>query len=374
MRMTDVLLQVACGAAWSIPTVSTSGTAGTTDTTTPDRTFQSLLEERQSQLKDPATQDAPVSSGSQDENADVSVPQPKKEEATVPTVDLMSMGAALLAEGIPQMQSPEPPVAETVAEPLAVETVAPETTPMPETAPLSVPLMDQSAQPQVQQTAPLPQENMQTALPQTETVSAPAENTSSDTPSDTMASAAPRQQQDPIEAEVSDTAGVVETPLFQTMEHLPVKVGEAVTVDTTAPAEEMDANLGKALTQALKDGSQHLEIKLSPSNLGTVTAEFVRTPEGVLHVVLRAENDQAAKILNDHASTLGLLLQDSTHSEVRVDVPQPQQGQQLWQQPDQDGGQRQQQQQQQQQQPRQETESFLHQLRLGLLQTTSEAV
>ena len=173
-----------------------------------------------------------------------------------------------------------------------------------------------------------------------------------------------------------DVSGTWESPLFQTVEHMPVKVGEAVTVDTTAPSSEMEATLSKAMTDALGDGSQHLEIQLSPSNLGTVTVEFSRNPEGALHVVLHTENEQAAKLLSDHASALGLLLQDGTHSEVRVEVSQPQQNQQPWQQPDQNGGQRQQQQQNQQpqQQQRQDAESFLHQLRLGLVELEAQAV
>ena len=124
---------------------------------------------------------------------------------------------------------------------------------------------------------------------------------------------------------------------------MPVKVGEKVEIDTTAPAADVDAKLSKALTQALDNGSQHVEITLSPANLGTVTAEFTRTPEGALHLVLRAENEHAAKLLSEHANTLGLMLQDSTRGEVRVEVPQPHQGQQPWQQPDQNGGQQQQQ-------------------------------
>ena len=56
-----------------------------------------------------------------------------------------------------------------------------------------------------------------------------------------------------------------------------------------------------------------------------------------------------------------------------MEVPQPQQDQQPWQHPDQEGG-RQQQQQQQRHVPRQETESFLHQLRLGLVETGPEEI
>ena len=97
--------------------------------------------------------------------------------------------------------------------------------------------------------------------------------------------------------------------------------------------------------------------------------------KNVLVVGMARSGIAAAKLLSEHANTLGLMLQDSTRGEVRVEVPQPHQGQQPWQQPDQNGGQQQQQQQQQQRQvPKQEADSFLHQLRLGLLQSGPEAV
>ena len=164
------------------------------------------------------------------------------------------------------------------------------------------------------------------------------------------------------------------TPLFRDVEAAPVRVGDA-SVDMTAPAQNVEKTLTSALKSAAEQGDQFLEIRLSPNNLGNVVAEFIRSPEGALHVVLRAETEQAAKLLSNHASALSLMLQDNIHSEVRVEVPQPQQEQNLWQQPDQNGGQQQQQQQQRQQNtPRREAESFLHQLRLGLVEMESQAV
>lgn len=172
--------------------------------------------------------------------------------------------------------------------------------------------------------------------------------------------------------QVMEFAADRETPVFAHTEHMPVKVGEAV--DTTAPAPQLEQALEKTLTRGLKDGAEHLEIRLTPEHLGTVQAEFTRTADGTLHVVLRAENAEAAKLLGDHAGALGALLQDSNHGSVRVEVPQPQQEQSQWQQPDQQGGQQHQQQQQQHRAPRQEAESFLHQLRLGLTDAEPEEI
>lgn len=164
--------------------------------------------------------------------------------------------------------------------------------------------------------------------------------------------------------QVTEFAAGGETRVFSQTEHMPVKVGEAV--DTTAPAPQLEQALEQNLSRGLEDGAQHLEIRLTPEHLGTVEAEFTRAADGTLHVVLRAENSEAAKLLGDHAGALGALLQDSTHGSVRVEVPQPQQEPSPWQQPDQQSGQQQQQQQHHRPAPQQEAESFLHQLRLGL--------
>ena len=101
-----------------------------------------------------------------------------------------------------------------------------------------------------------------------------------------------------------------------------------------------------------------------------VVVEMSRTPEGVLHVILHTENEQAARLLSEHSSTLGMMLQNSQQNEVRIEVQQPNQSEQPWQHPDQDGGQsgqdgRQQRERRQQTDP----ERFLQQLRLGLTGT-----
>ena len=162
-------------------------------------------------------------------------------------------------------------------------------------------------------------------------------------------------------------------PLFREVEHMPVKVGDTTALDTTAP--QFDNQLADTLDTALADGVQRLELKLTPENLGTVVVEMTRNPDGALHIVLRAETEQAARLLNDHSHSLGMLLQNSAQGEVRVEVPQPQQSeQQPWKQPDQNGGQQQGGEGQPQRQHREErsTDDFLSQLRLGLLETAAE--
>lgn len=161
-----------------------------------------------------------------------------------------------------------------------------------------------------------------------------------------------------------------ERPLFRETEQMPVKVGE--TLDTQS--EQFDARLTRTLSGALEQGLERVELKLSPEHLGNVVVEMTRGQDGTLHVLLRAENEHAAKLLSDHSTALGLMLQGSSQGEVRVEVQRPQQNEQPWQQQNQQNGQQQGQPREQRQQHRQDAEDFLHQLRLGLIQVETERV
>ncbi len=185
-----------------------------------------------------------------------------------------------------------------------------------------------------------------------------------------QAAAEQNQTAQKTETEVLEaSAGEVSQPLFQDSDGEAVfhRVGDAPVLDTQSG--EMEVKLTSIIQTSLEDGGQHLSIKLSPEQLGNVVVEMTRSPEGVLHVILHTETEQAAKLLSEHSGTLGLMLQNSQQGEVRVEVPRPNQSEQPWQQPDQNGGQNQQESRQQQGQNRQDTsgESFLQQLRLGLL-------
>ena len=155
-----------------------------------------------------------------------------------------------------------------------------------------------------------------------------------------------------------------EQPFFQETENMPVKVGDGDTIDTQQP--DFDAKLTQNVEKALSQGEQRVEIRLNPENLGSVVVEMTRSQDGSLHVVLHTETESAARLLSEHSSTLGLMLQNNNQGEVRVEVRQPQQENQQWQHPDQDGGQNHGGQQREQQEHRQSTEDFLQQLRLGL--------
>lgn len=165
---------------------------------------------------------------------------------------------------------------------------------------------------------------------------------------------------------LENAAGGMEQPLFAETESLPVKVGEPEVLDTTQ--DGMDQKLAKTISDSLDKGMQKVELRLSPQNLGNVVVEMTRSSDGTLHVVLHADNERAMNLLGEHSASLGALLSASGHGDTKVEVPQPHQENQQWQQPDSDGGQGQNGRSGEQNRQRQSAEDFLQQLRLELLQ------
>ncbi|MGO5114628.1 flagellar hook-length control protein FliK [Candidatus Avoscillospira sp. LCP25S3_F1] len=246
---------------------------------------------------------------------------------------------------LPQMQTAvETPVPEATAQPVAVPTEEPQ---------------QKSVEAPVEAETPV----VATAAPETETQTLPVEDEVQVT---VEQDAAPvRRQEQEVDETAVQTDGVSK-PLFTDTETMPQRVGDAPVIDTESG--DLESKLATKLNEALSKGSQRVEIRLTPENLGRVVIEMQRDPEGVLQVVLRTENSQAAKLLSEHSSALGLMLQNTQHTEVRVEVQQSQQNQNSQQQPDQNGGQGRGQQQQQRRQQA-DPERFLQQLRLGLLPT-----
>lgn len=159
-------------------------------------------------------------------------------------------------------------------------------------------------------------------------------------------------------------------PLFDRTEHMPVKVGEADTLDATEP--DFAPRLAKAITEAEQEGARHVELKLAPEHLGKLSVELTQGKDGVLHIVFHAENEQAMKLLQEHSATLVSMLHGSHSGEIQVEVPRPQQGEQPWQQPEQQPGQQHGRNPQEQGRQRQSAEDFLQQLRLGLMGVEAE--
>ena len=179
----------------------------------------------------------------------------------------------------------------------------------------------------------------------------------------------PRGAQELAELDSVQTEGAAQ-PLFDRTEHMPVKVGEADTLDATEP--DFAPRLAKAITEAEQEGARHVELKLAPEHLGKLSVELTQGKDGVLHIVFHAENEQAMKLLQEHSATLVSMLHGSHSGEIQVEVPRPQQGEQPWQQPEQQPGQQHGRNPQEQGRQRQSTEDFLQQLRLGLLGVEAE--
>ena len=145
-----------------------------------------------------------------------------------------------------------------------------------------------------------------------------------------------RGEQELPELDSVQTEGAAQ-PLFDRTEHMPVKVGEADTLDATEP--DFAPRLAKAITEAEQEGARHVELKLAPEHLGRLSVELTQGKDGVLHIVFHAENEQAMKLLQEHSATLVSMLHGSHSGEIQVEVPRPQQGEQPWQQPEQQPGQ-----------------------------------
>lgn len=368
MQINDILMQMTLQGMWQVQNLLASGKA---DNAAGKSSFQNMLEQRRSDAAGTSQQ----ADGSQKTDVADSEPsaKPQDYEDAAPDEQALAMGQALLADPFVPVQTA--PVVQTVPQTLTPVQSAVQT----EAAAVTVPAAVQAGPDSVPQPAD--------AQAQVQPVSVPAagdaELTAPVTAADPSANADSLSGEDMAQTDTQsepkaqiDSAPVVENwqaPLFRDVQSAPVRVGDA-TVDMTAPADEVRGALTRTLKQAVEQGDDYVQIRLTPENLGTVVAEFTRHPDGALHVVLRAENEQTARMLSDHASTLGMMLQDGVRGEVRVEVPHVPQEQTAWQNPDQGGGRQQQQQQQQQRTPRQEAETFLQQLRLGLVPNGTEAV
>ena len=394
VNQTDLLFQMMAMASQaaqaSLPSTGSTGETGKSD-------FQSLLEDKRTENSQTAERPEKGEDPSRPEDGQTQKPedgqtaeQPEGQEPAAESWKLgllayagqlsfaPEMAAEVPAEGqivqpaavVPEGEAaPAAPVAELPVEQAAAMPVQAEQAAVQTAAPVqaeAVPAQPETATVQTPEAAePAPAEPAVQEAPKAES----GRNTQAQADTDSQPDGGAQTGEPQAEAQVESW----QRPLFREVEHMPVKVGDNAALDTAAP--EFDNRLANTLDTALADGAQRLELKLSPENLGNVVVEMTRSPDGALHIVLRAESEQAAKLLNDHSGSLGLLLQSSTQSEVRVEVPQPQQSeQQPWKQPDQNGGQQQGGDSQPQRQHREEqnTDDFLSQLRLGLLETAAE--
>lgn len=382
MNTTDLLLQMTL-AATQIAQNTTPPVSGRTEDAGDRRDFSTLLAEKrveaagvetgravsESQKGEvPATADGgALSQGAQ------SVPQaPGLEEL----FRSLLMGAQAAPEGdaslqqVPQTAVPGMAQAPAAAEEGAVllqpgqQTAGGEQLPVP-----AEPALAGEAESTVQAEVLPAAEDGGTATAQA--VTPAARESGAQTPADAGETAGrpARGEQELPELDSVQTEGAAQ-PLFDRTEHMPVKVGEADTLDATEP--DFAPRLAKAITEAEQEGARHVELKLAPEHLGKLSVELTQGKDGVLHIVFHAENEQAMKLLQEHSATLVSMLHGSHSGEIQVEVPRPQQGEQPWQQPEQQPGQQHGRNPQEQGRQRQSTEDFLQQLRLGLLGVEAE--
>ena len=382
MNLTDVISQMTMhtvfqSALRNQTTIEES--LGQSTDTSQKSDFKTMLQEKRQEVSDAPTEDT------KDVNVE-SKTEPQEEEAVLTEEEVAAVVAMQMQPVIPMVQVEQNPdsvtevptvdttvsmvestVEPTVGTDVLMQTAETVTQMTAETVETEPELVQQVVKPEgnteMQSTELSPE-----AEQSVETLNQPVKSTETDVQTQTE----PQQMEtgDQTDVEVVDVEnGAV--ALFKETESLPVKVGDTVTVNTEST--EFDAQMADTLTDAVETGLQKVELKLTPEHLGTVTVELTRGQDGVLQIVMRTENHNTLKLLSEHSHTLSALLQgNGQKSEVRVDVPQTQDSQQLWQEHEQEKGQQQHQNSRQQEQKQHSSEDFFHQLRLGLFQTEVE--
>lgn len=169
-----------------------------------------------------------------------------------------------------------------------------------------------------------------------------------------------------IQVELVDVdQGQAAKQVFQDVKAAPVKVGESFEPQL---AQDVNEQITAQVIPAMEQGETRVELQLTPEHLGTVKVEIVQSENGSLHIAITAQNSQTRNLLEKSADNLQSLLASRSQSTVRVEVQRQEENQP--QHNNYDGHNSQQQQQQQEQhRPRsyQDSQDFLHQLRLGLV-------
>ena len=159
-----------------------------------------------------------------------------------------------------------------------------------------------------------------------------------------------------------------EKPVFQDVREIPMKVGEASTMQQTVETQPVEKQVGDKLVEILDSGENHVEIQLTPENLGRIEVDLTWNEDGTLSVELKAESALTRSMLEKDTVGLQVLLARNTQREVQVEVQrQPESQQQNFQQDGRNGEQREPQQHQRREEEQQNGQDFLQQLRLGLI-------
>lgn len=344
-----------------------------------NETFQDLIEQKQQDMvkneKDIVPdKKAPQQNAEKPENQSPAAEKPEQEVVQEEDQSLAETGyipgelllANQLVQVEPEAQTETVETAVPVIEVEAGVAVEPETAQQP-----AVQEQDVQSQPQAQQeqsSESFGAQLEQTVQPQQEA----APQVQTETRPEAVQEQTVEQPQEQDDTEILSAQEAPETPVFRDVESAPIKVGEPEQVDTQQP--DMDVQMAQKIQQALDQGAQRVEIRLTPENLGELTIQMTRNVDGSLQVVLHTANEKAMSLLSQHAEQMTVLLQGGGQ-QVQLEVRQNdesqqanQHNQQNQQQADADGHN-----QNQQRQPRQQehhnSQDFIQQMRLGLIQT-----
>ena len=177
------------------------------------------------------------------------------------------------------------------------------------------------------------------------------------------------------DAEEISGEAAAEAPLFKDVEAAPIKVAEAPErAENRTPAAPVEQQITEKLSNILNGGETRVELQLEPLELGKLTIELTRNADGVLNIVLNAENAQTRTLLERHVSPLQEALSERGQQNVQITVERNDESQRQNNQQNndfRDGSNGRQHEQQRRENPR-SGEDFLQQLRLGLIPIEDE--
>lgn len=172
----------------------------------------------------------------------------------------------------------------------------------------------------------------------------------------------------PVEHSVQGVSQNGQTAVTNQMNPETPQAAQGQTVDMSNPKEGVP-NLAKSMSEQINQGKNAFEIWLEPANLGKIGVK-VAYEGGRAMIQILCMSSKAMEIVGQNAKTLGAIIQQNTGTNTLVVVEQPERQDYLQQEAGrQNRGDEQQKEQKKEKETNEEdteTQSFLHQLRLGL--------
>lgn len=179
----------------------------------------------------------------------------------------------------------------------------------------------------------------------------------------------------PLEAGTVKDSDTLDIHILQQMMKEPVSVmpqtEEVVRVKVAEPFNRMDENLvkrlGNKVTESLLDGKKELTIQLDPEHLGKISIKISIASEGV-KVLLSCDNQKTLGLLAERSDGIGHIIENNMKSPVVVEVKEDNFWNQQKNATDQHANQNGRQQEERKENKADESDGFLQQMRLGLLE------